>query len=66
MEEHAGVHFRDGASRRTHHGLANITNREFPQDRSFIGALISSLTLLIDTGQTPGIAAETYLYRGTD
>ncbi len=51
------------ASGRTHHGLIYITNREFPQDRSFIGAVLNTLGQLIETGRTPGPATETYVRR---
>jgi putative N-acetylmannosamine-6-phosphate epimerase len=51
------------ASGRTHHGLIYITNREFPQDRSFIGAVVNALGHLIETGRTPATATETYMRR---
>jgi predicted nuclease of predicted toxin-antitoxin system len=51
------------ASGRTHHGLIYITNREFPQDRSFIGAVVNALSHLIETGRTPATATETYMRR---
>lgn len=54
------------AAGHTHPGLAYITNREFPQDRSFVGALVNAVTRLVDSGRAPGNAAETYLHRVTD
>lgn len=66
ISDFATLSARWSASGRTHPGLVYITNREFPQDRSFIGALVNSLTRLVNTAQTPGIAAETYLHRAID
>jgi hypothetical protein len=53
------------AAGREHAGLVYVTSRAFPQDRSFVGAIVSSLLALHDTGAgallLPG--TETFLRR---
>jgi hypothetical protein len=51
------------ASGRTHPGLVYVTYRSFPQDRSFIGALVSSLAAAHDAGDLPGHGIEFFLRR---
>ncbi len=52
-----------GSQRRDHAGLMYIVNRAFPNDRSFIGAIVTALDDAISTSQIPTAGAETYLRR---
>jgi hypothetical protein len=51
------------AAGREHAGLVYVTNRAFPQDRSFVGALVSSLLALHESGGLPRPGTETFLRR---
>ncbi len=51
------------AAGRGHAGLVYVTSRAFPQDRSFIGAIVSSLLALHDSGSLPPPSTETFLRR---
>jgi predicted nuclease of predicted toxin-antitoxin system len=51
------------AAGREHAGLIYVTNRAFPQDRSFVGAIVSSLAALGDSGTLPRPGSETFLRR---
>lgn len=51
------------AAGRGHTGLVYVTNRTFAQDRSFLGAIVSALTALIDTDELPLPGTETFLRR---
>lgn len=44
-------------------GLVYVTNRAFPQDRSFVGAIVSSLLALHDSDSLPSPGTETFLRR---
>jgi hypothetical protein len=48
---------------REHAGLVYVTSRAFPQDRSFVGAVVSSLLALHDSGGVPHPGGETFLRR---
>lgn len=48
---------------RSHAGLIYIVNRVFPNDRSFVGAVVTALDGLIVAGHLPADDAETYLRR---
>jgi predicted nuclease of predicted toxin-antitoxin system len=48
---------------RSHAGLIYIVNRVFPNDRSFVGAVVTALDGLVVAGQLPDGDAETYLHR---
>lgn len=48
---------------RAHAGLIYVTSRAFPQDRSYVGAIVSSLLALHDSGALPRRGTETYLRR---
>lgn len=48
---------------REHAGLAYVTSRAFPQDRSFVGAIVSSLLALHESGSLPRPGTETFLRR---
>lgn len=48
---------------REHPGLVFVTNRAFPQDRSFVGAVVSSLLALHDSSGLPRPGTETFLRR---
>lgn len=51
------------AAGREHAGLVYVTNPAFPQDRSFVGAIVSSLLALHDSGSLPRPGTETFLRR---
>jgi hypothetical protein len=51
------------ADGRTHAGTIYVTYRSFPQDRSFVGALVSSLATLHDTHALPSPGTEAFLRR---
>lgn len=51
------------AAGRDHAGVVYVTNRSFAQDRSFVGAIVSALTALVDTNALPAPGAETFLRR---
>jgi hypothetical protein len=48
---------------RSHAGLVYIVNRAFPSDRSFVGAIVTALDVMLVAGQLPAHDAETYLRR---
>lgn len=48
---------------RSHAGLIYLVNRVFPNDRSFVGAVVTALASMIESGQLPSHGAETYLRR---
>ena len=48
---------------REHAGLVYVTSRAFPQDRSFVGAIVSSLFRLHDSRGLPRPGTETFLRR---
>jgi hypothetical protein len=48
---------------REHAGLVYVTSRAFPQDRSFVGAIVSSLVALHESGALPRLGTETFLRR---
>jgi hypothetical protein len=48
---------------RSHPGLIYIVNRVFPNDRSFVGALVTALDSAIRSGQVPPTGSETFLRR---
>ena len=51
------------AAGRAHAGLVYVTSRAFPQDRSFVGAVVSSLLAVRDSGTLPRSGTETFLRR---
>ena len=51
------------AAGREHAGLVYVTSRTFPQDRSFVGAIVSALLALHDSGGIPCPGTETFLRR---
>lgn len=53
------------ASGRVHHGIVHVTYRAFPQNRSFIGAVVESLTALYAADAVPAPGGETFLRRTT-
>lgn len=48
---------------RKHAGVVYVTNRAFPQDRSYVGAIVSSLFSLHNSGSFPRPGTETFLRR---
>lgn len=53
------------ADGRTHPGLVYVTERRFPQSRSFIGSIVDALADLYETKQIPSPDAELFLTRPT-
>ncbi len=53
------------ASSRLHHGIVYVPHRSFPQDRSFIGAIVDALTALYAAKSLPSPGTETFLRRAT-
>lgn len=51
------------AAGRQHAGLIYVTSRGFPQDRSFVGAIVTALRALHDTDGLPSPGTETFLRR---
>lgn len=51
------------AAGREHAGLVYVTSRAFPQDRSFVGSIVSSLLALHDSRSLPHPGTETFLRR---
>lgn len=49
---------------RTHAGIVHVATSAFPQDRSFVGAVVTSLTAAIQSGQLPADGQEYFLRRG--
>lgn len=54
------------AARREHAGLIYATNRAFPQDRSFVGAMVASIVALNDADGFPHSGTGTFLRRNLD
>jgi hypothetical protein len=48
---------------REHAGLVHITTRTFPQDRSYVGAIVAALDSLLRSGRAPSAGSETFLRR---
>jgi Domain of unknown function (DUF5615) len=48
---------------RRHGGIVYVTTSTFPQNRGFIGAVVSSLVAAAETGQLPGPDGSTFLTR---
>jgi hypothetical protein len=48
---------------RSHGGLIYLVNRVFPNDRSFVGAVVTALDDMIRSGQVPPEGGETFLRR---
>ena len=53
------------AAGRTHHGLVYVTNRTFPQNRSFIGSVADALAILCTSTAAPAPGTEIFLARST-
>ena len=48
---------------RSHGGLVYLVNRVFPNDRSFVGAVVTALDSAIRSGEVPSGGTETFLRR---
>jgi hypothetical protein len=51
------------AARRHHAGVVYVTSRAFPQDRSFVGAIVAALLALHNADGLPKPGIETFLRR---
>lgn len=47
----------------SHQGLIYLVNRVFPNDRSFVGAVVTALDNAIPSGEVPPSGSETFLRR---
>ena len=63
VRDFAALHAQWAGAGRSHAGIIYVVTRVFPQDRSFVGALVSSLEFAIDHGQSPAGGQESYLSR---
>ncbi len=59
----AAIHASWSSRGHSHAGLIYVVNRVFPNDRSFVGAIVTALDDKIVTGQLPTEGAEAYLRR---
>ena len=50
-------------SGRTHHGILYVAHRSFPQDRSFVGAIVDAITGMRTANTLPSPGAEAFLRR---
>lgn len=66
ISDFASISIEWRASGRGHVGLVYVANRVFPQDRSFIGAVVGAVADLLESGRAPGPGQETYLRRASD
>lgn len=53
------------ASGRVHHGIIYVAHRTFPQDRSFMGALVDALAAFCAAKTLASSGTETFLRRAT-
>lgn len=62
VRDFASLHASWSSSGRSHAGIGYVVNRAFPQDRSFLGAVVAALDAALRAGQLrPG--SEGYLRR---
>ena len=63
VRDFAALHAQWASAGRSHAGIVYVVTRVFPQDRSFLGAVVSSLEFAIVHGQLPADGQESYLSR---
>lgn len=63
VRDFAALHASWSSHGRNHAGLVYIVNRVFPNDRSFVGAIVLALDDMIVAGQLPVDGGEAYLRR---
>jgi hypothetical protein len=63
VRDFASIHASWRSRGRSHGGLVYLVNRVFPNDRSFVGALVTSLDSALRSGQVPSEGGETFLRR---
>jgi Domain of unknown function (DUF5615) len=63
VRDFACLHAWESSSGRSHAGIVYIVNRVFPNDRSFVGAVVTALDGMIRADQLPPGSAEAFLHR---
>ena len=63
VRDFAALHAQWTSAGRSHAGIVYVVTRVFPQDRSFLGAVVSALEFAIAHGQVPAGGQESYLSR---
>ena len=63
VRDFAALHAQWASAGRSHGGIVYVVTRVFPQDRSFLGAVVRSLRFAIVHGQLPAGGQESYLSR---
>ena len=63
VRDFAALHAQWASAGRSHAGIVYVVTKVFPQDRSFLGAVVSSLEFTIVHGQIPADGQESYLSR---
>ncbi|CCG03094.1 DUF5615 family PIN-like protein [Blastococcus saxobsidens] len=60
------LHQRSLTEGRQHSGIVMVTGQAFPQNRGFIGALVTALTAAAETSSLPGPGEIVYLRSASD
>ena len=63
VRDFAALHAQWTSAGRSHGGIVYVVTRVFPQDRSFLGSVVSALEFAIVHGQIPAGGRESYLSR---
>ena len=63
VRDFAERHAEWASAGRSHAGIVYVVTRVFPQDRSFLGAVVPSLEFVLIHGQLPAHGQESYLSR---
>jgi Domain of unknown function (DUF5615) len=63
VRDFAALHAAWASAGRSHAGILYVVTRVFPQDRSFLGALVNALEFAVIHGQIPASGQESYLSR---
>lgn len=63
VRDFATLHAQWANAGRSHAGIVYVVTRAFPQDRSFLGTVVSSLEFAIIHGQIPASGQQSYLSR---
>jgi len=63
VRDFAALHAQWTSAGRSHGGIVYVVTRVFPQDRSFLGAVVSALKFAIIHGHIPADGQESYLNR---
>ena len=63
VRDFAALHAQWASAGRSHAGIVYVVTKVFPQDRSFLGAVVSALAFAIVHGQLPAGDQESHLDR---